>query len=726
MRYAALAATTLAAVFSIGISTTPSKSAEILWKVESPFRFFKRESSFAMYERAFDAARGNAEQALPEKIIWKTERRLNDPDCKDSSNPSACAATARHRYEVSRLGWAAQTVNFTCYDRNARPRHYMTTCERQYSWGSAREDYVLPEAHTVDLWLSHEVLAGLPAGDCIWTWTPRRAGMAGETRKQACNAKLVIRRLPYSLDHNASGAVVKVRLPDGREFTDPDVSVQDLFIVALGDSFMSGEGNPDRPVTFSASREMVYDPTNSDTRDVAANASRSIQRAFETASAPTDFNPKALPKRFMEDEQKDLIYRPNSNEFEAAFDKAGAQWLSVDCHRSQYGYPFRVGLELALENPHRSVTLASFACSGAEIVHGLFAEMDAREKFNEPHGAKVVSQFDQLSDLICRGGAAGRTASASYTLPVYSSGSTSISEQTFTKRWCPPSSRKRPIDLVLMSAGGNDVGFSALAMYAITNSADDLAPIAGWIGSQIRYSPQVARAYMGVLDQRFRAVKQALSDGFGVAPGRVLQNAYEQIQFDETGGPCGMQPTLGLDVHPKLAYNRDRVVEVSRFAQDLQVRLACIDDAKKPGCPAGLATGAGTGFRLVTDHLGEFAKRGLCARDPAHAFIDQKMMGMPRMSRASQEFEPFSPAATIPYAHHWRLVRNPNDTFLMANTHREGISLFDLLQPAYAALYSGAFHPTAEGHAIVADHVIKHAREILDAKPAPLQRQALR
>jgi hypothetical protein len=89
-------------------------------------------------------------------------------------------------------------------------------------------------------------------------------------------------------------------------------------------------------------------------------------------------------------------------------------------------------------------------------------------------------------------------------------------------------------------------------------------------------------------------------------------------------------------------------------------------------------------------------------------------MGMPRKSRVSDTFEPYSPANTLPYAHHWRLIRNPNDAFLAANLHREGISPFDLLQPAYAALCSGAFHPSAEGHSVVADHVIKHAREILD------------
>ena len=98
--------------------------------------------------------------------------------------------------------------------------------------------------------------------------------------------------------------------------------------------------------------------------------------------------------------------------------------MSRDCHRSQYGYPFRVGIELALENRHRSITFASFTCSGAEISEGLFGEMDAREGFSDPAGAKVRAQFDQLSDLICRGGTAARTQSASYTLPMFSLGST--------------------------------------------------------------------------------------------------------------------------------------------------------------------------------------------------------------------------------------------------------------------------------------------------------------
>jgi hypothetical protein len=711
------ATSVVVALYSImGISS--GHAADLIWEVENPFRFFKRTSTYDMFEKAFAEARGTSE-TLPSNIIWRVERKLNDPDCKDSSSPSACAATARARYETSRMGWAAQTVGVNCYDRNARPRHYMTVCERQYSWGVAKEDYVLPDAHTVAMRLSPEHLTEAGAGECTWSWQPRRPGGAAESRKQLCKDKLVIKRVPFALDRAASGVSVKVQLPDGRELADPNVVVEDLFIVALGDSFASGESNPDRPVVFSAAREMVYDPVNAETRDHFASRSLKPAPNYGVASSGDNFDPKSLPKRRIDDEERDLVYAPTSREFLHAFEDRSAQWLSADCHRSQYGYPFRVGIELTLENRHRAVSFVSLACSGSDTVEGLFQERDARERFGEPGGKKAPGQFDALSDLMCRGGNAARTRNESYTLPVYSWGSTQISSETITKRWCPAESRKRQIDLVLMSIGGNDVGFGPLVLYTMTNNADDLAPIAGWIGQQIRFGPDVSRAYMNVLDQRLKAIKSALQDGFGVDPSRVLQNAYEPIQFDETGAVCGAQPTLGMDVHPKFSVSRERATEVSNFARDLQTRMECITDVRRHSdCPAGLATGSGTGFGFVTDHLVEFAKRGICARDPARALIDQVAMGMPRKSHVSDTFEPYSPANTLPYAHHWRLIRNPNDAFLAANLHREGISPFDLLQPAYAALYSGAFHPSAEGHSIVADHVIRHAREILDRRNA--------
>ena len=708
------------------LQISAASASDLVWEVENPFRFFKKPSAWALHEKAYDAVRGKPEAPPPANIVWRTERRLNDPDCADKSSPGRCYDTKRAGYERSRLGWAAQTLESTCYERNSRPFRYQAVCDRQYSWGTAKEDYILPDAHTVAVTLSPERIAEAGTGDCTFSWLPRAGAGKGETAKQSCKKHFVIKRVPYSPDHKVSGATVKVAMPDGRELSETIV-VEDVLVVAIGDSFMSGESNPDRPVTFSPSREMVYDPTMSNSRDQLASRGpdRGPSKAFKSnayglASVDSAFDVKSLPRRQMEDEVKGLIYRPNSAEFQAAFDKGGAQWLSADCHRSQYGYPFRVGINMALENRHRAVTLVSVACSGADVT-GLFMDHEARERAGEKGGAKVPPQLDQLADLICRGGAKGRTQSASYTLPIYKYGSTGISAQTVSKQWCPPASRKRPIDLVLLSIGGNDVGFGALAMFAATDSASDLAPIAGLIGSSIRFGPDVSRAYIGVLDKRIKAVRDALVDGFGVEPSHVLQNAYEPIQFDETGSYCGSQATLGLDVHPSLKVNKARLGEVADVAGELQKRLACMASTRNArDCPGGLATGAGTGFHFITEHTADFAKRGICARDPTRALIDQASMKMPRRSKMTQDWEPYSPAGALPYAHRWRLIHNPNDAFLTANTHREGISPFDILQPAYAALTSGAFHPTAEGHAIVADHVMRHVRALLDKERKPV------
>ena len=145
-----------------------------------------------------------------------------------------------------------------------------------------------------------------------------------------------------------------------------------------------------------------------------------------------------------------------------------------------------------------------------------------------------------------------------------------------------------------------------------------------------------------------------------------------------------------MDVHPSLKVSKARLGEVANVAAELEKRLACIaSTAGKRDCPAGLATGSGTGFRFITEHTAEFIQaRHLRARsDPRAGRSGGDEDAAPLQGRRG-DFEPYSPAGALPYAHRWRLIHNPNDAFLTANTHREGISPFDILQPAYAALYS--------------------------------------
>ena len=314
---AAILAVSILAIFG----NTSIQAQDLQWQVENPFRFFKSTRSFALHEAAYNAARGKGE--VPRDVVWRTERRLNDPDCRDSSSPDRCAATAGKRYQQSRLGWAAQTLSDTCYDRNSRPRRYSAQCERTYSWGRAREDYVLPEAHTVTIWIPAEKLEGV-TGDCNWSWRPRRDGGKVESKKQACANKLTIARVPYSRDAATSGVSVAVTLPDGSQLAERNVVVEDVFIVALGDSFASGESNPDRPVQFSPSREMVYDPTLLQD-EVATGPQPEIPqvKGFGLSSSDPQTNPKVLPRRLMEDELAERFLRLSSPEFRTAF-RSGA------------------------------------------------------------------------------------------------------------------------------------------------------------------------------------------------------------------------------------------------------------------------------------------------------------------------------------------------------------------------------------------------------------------
>ena len=715
-----VAAFVLLAVLVVS-SDGPVRAADLVWEVENPFRLYRHARSFKLHEDAFKTVRGGERDPVPNDVIQRVEQCLNDPDARGRSTPLACAANARERSRSQslRLGWAAQAHDDTCYDRAARPRRYRDSCERQAGRELVREDYILPAAHAVSIGLAPERLREAAEGACTWRWKPRAGGQWSPPSARPCQERFVIPRAPYSRDRANSGVAVEVTLPDGRTLSDADVVVDDLLVVALGDSFGSGEGNPDRPVTFSAGRAMDYRLPPPEAV-VASMEGRGRGRMRQPPFALADdrkYDPYVLPRRLMEDEQKGEQYDLRSEQFRRAFWAQSELWLSPDCHRSQYAAPFRVALQLALEDRRRAVTLVHLSCSGAEVARGLFLPMDAREHFDpaKTKTAVVPAQFDQLTDLLCRG--AGRIDGAPYTLPMFEAGDTRRVDQAVRMKWCPPAQRKRAIDLVLLSIGGNDVGFGALAAYTFLEGAGDLAALARVREGRLRFGPKVAETYLDALDLRFDAMSKALEAGFGVSPARVIQVSYEPVQYDEGQRVCGSDPvraTIGMDVHAKFRFNAVRTREVADFVDKLFARLQCMTE-RRQGCPQTLRTGEGTRFTLVTEHQPEFLRRGVCALGPSD--LGGLTTRMPRIAIGATEFSPSSPAEYRPYASRARLFRTPNDAFLTAHTHAGGqIPLLDILQPAIAALYSGAFHPTAQGHAVVADHVMPHARRILERR----------
>jgi len=152
--------------------------------VQNPFRFFKKPTAFAMHEEGVPRSAGQDRQSAPGEHRVRTERALNDPNCTDKSTPAKCANTARKGYERSRLGWAAQTLDQVCYERHSRPFRYPVVCERQYSWGSTKEDLHPADAHTVDIGLSAERLAMPAQAECTGPSSPARAARRPRPRSR--------------------------------------------------------------------------------------------------------------------------------------------------------------------------------------------------------------------------------------------------------------------------------------------------------------------------------------------------------------------------------------------------------------------------------------------------------------------------------------------------------------------------------------------------------------
>jgi hypothetical protein len=85
------------------------------------------------------------------------------------------------------------------------------------------------------------------------------------------------------------------------------------------------------------------------------------------------------------------------------------------------------------------------------------------------------------------------------------------------------------------------------------------------------------------------------------------------------------------------------------------------------------------------------------------------------------QWVPFNPADWRAYAPRQRWFRTPNDAFMAGNFHvartlmQKAVpsSTLSWMQVLLASLYSGAFHPTAEGHAAIADSIVVEARRVL-------------
>jgi hypothetical protein len=125
------------------------------------------------------------------------------------------------------------------------------------------------------------------------------------------------------------------------------------------------------------------------------------------------------------------------------------------------------------------------------------------------------------------------------------------------------------------------------------------------------------------------------------------------------------------------------------------------------------------GWTFIASHREKFQGRGICSGYTDNAFSMADDLRLPRWT--GKRWEPYNPADWQAYVPRQRWFRTPNDAFMTGHFHvsasllqrvmkLQSLSSFQLL---LASIYSGAFHPTAEGQAAIADAVVVEARRIL-------------
>jgi|GEM_PF-3943666 len=751
------------AVFFIA---APCFAIEIDWRVEHPYRYYRYHSDLTLHEWAYHQLRAEAPMAAIHAPISHMERKLNNPSWWDDDRLSAVAALRategrqpeRPTPTMIRHGWAsllrsapAGFVDGTCW--HARRQNH-SRCDGAERLGTTGNDgrYLKPAFHRVVLSLTNADPATLD-GPCQWEAESEvllRPGSDAEwrtVRTERC-ADPVVARIPY-IGNDAAPVALSVTTPDGAWAQD-DVHVKDYLVFGLGDSFSSGEGNPEIPARLHPTRAIgPMEPRLADLGEVDGRT--------------TFFG---VPRRAPAD------------------GSSAAKWTDRRCHRSVYSYQNRVALQLAIApdadgNHHHAVTFFHFACSGAEVTEDIFYAWEGRECIGAaqrlhrssptagkgPRHRYYMAQISKASVALC-----GETTTGPLFWLTDITGTIDgrrgfgrldhyrRQRRQFRRRpdnhcdfhrdrldtnprllYCRPGDRLRKVDLLLSSAGGNDAGFSGIIANTIVT-----VPGAGLISlfyPDMMIDEESARRRLRHLPHRLtlydRALREFLGPGADGADGPpVITLLYPNLIYRSGAGDAGRfcpSNNAGMDVSPYLGIrSRAQLQAVERLVEGRRGAGQSYDGMIE----IIRARAAAFGWTVVDGHRRAFMDRGICASDPAASpdesgrstaeilAIPHKRVDFTRVGTPAQYAGPwrrYDPVSDLyPYETRKSWFRTPNLDFM--TTHYLKGSMPDdwtLDRQRVSALFlanrilGGSFHPTAEGHAHIADHVYCKAREKL-------------
>nr|WP_245258372.1 hypothetical protein [Rhodopseudomonas palustris] len=556
-------------------------------------------------------------------------------------------------------GWARNVVNRLCIDLTGRVNE---PCTRD----GVKESYLTPTEHPVTVRLT----GAIPVGAiCAWLFDdgdgPRASTLdcAEPINFRARYGKPTVATVDVT-----SGADAPLRVTT-------EIMVRDFFIAGLGDSIASGEGNPDRPIALSDDG-FCY---------------RSYLGIGSGARPGQYYRPsRAGYKGGRACEAPDTL---------ANWQRYSATWFNAACHRSLYSYQTRTALALAARHPHIAVTYLPLACTGATIADGLFGSQRPRECYRTKTGANcpgnVNSQLAELREAL---------AAARKRQP------------------------QRGLDLVLLSVGANDINFSGLVADVIVDSPTERGIFrrSGVIGSIEESRSALART----LPQSFSKMREALK-GLVDDMSRVVYVTYANPALANRGVPCP-GGRAGFDIHPSFDADPNRLAAVASFVDN--EFLPRLKDLAQ--CSGGVLcrNPSADAMTFVDAHQRTFAHHGFCARADTDPEFDRACFS-PRGDSFTSDIvaaanSPMSCGAGASnyraYLPRARWIRDANDSYFAAMTFPQGLpaaiqpaDIHDATWGVVSAVYGGAVHPSAEGHAAMADAAVPAAEAVLQLESGP-------
>ena len=637
--------------------TLSSGNAQIEWKVVNRFRFFKNADDFRAHETAWrtyllHVKQQSLDEAQSDKLIATTSVIGTEHVLNDRYIPFT--RILRKNYDPQ--GWAARQLPDTCWN----------AAGRSHDACGGVDEYLSPKTHEIEMRLKplngSKILAEY---NCEW-----RIGN-GQPITAPCD-EAATGFLPYP-----DGATISVNV-EGESPISTDAKVKDLLIVGMGDSFASGEGNPDVPVKFDESGR---------------------------------FN-NLYPRRANDDAS------------------GNAQWLDELCHRSLYSHQLRTALQIAIENQQSAVTYLGYSCSGAKVDDGIlgpqyYVDYVSRKSGNSDNGdaTGVARSFSGKA----------KDTQIQWMLRELCVDKPAQQDGNWT---CPSGHYRRNVDFLLLSIGGNDIGFSNLVGWATLrdNTSSKLAKFFGATVSAGRFADNMKSILPEVYARLAHAIEVAVpikNNGLPFDASRVILNSYPDMLEDEKGAVC----PAGNEGENEDSYAANQSMDM--FSSWLVVTPDKLTRAHDQldllhKRQQELAEDHGWSYsgRIYGDK--PFSGHGFCAQAKDRTDDPAEVLMMPCWGRADRDtqtcqqswsgkvrnWRPYNPQSQYyPYALRQRWVRSFNDAYLAINQKvetRDG----QIDERASATVFSettGAMHPSAEGHAAMADAILMDLRPAVTA-----------